>query len=101
MHQKAIKEIIAILVKASNCPIQDYYHFPDIIFIGKEKIGREQFNYLLSQELIVAFKWDSFGKYYNVTKKGEDFIYNSLPAKQPYRRKRIEISYMQGCFSFS
>lgn len=101
MNQQAIKEIIALLVRASNCPIQDYYYFPDVIFIGKEKIDKEKFTLLLTEELIAVYKKDSFGRYYNLTKKGEDFIYTRLPQKQPVKRKRIETIYNQGCLSFA
>ena len=101
MNQLTIKEIIALLVRASNLPIQDYYYFPDVIFIGKQKIEREKFNFLLSEGFIAEYKWDSFGKYYTITKKGENFIYSMLPSKPAVKRKRIATSYKQGCFSFA
>lgn len=100
MNQLTLKETIALLVKASNCSIQDYYYFPDVIFIGKQQIEREKFNFLLSEGFISEYKWDSFGKFYKITKKGENFIYTTLPSKPVTKRKRITTSFKQGCFSF-
>lgn len=68
------QELLHVLVSLYNQSIQTYYYFPEVILCGRQRIEQECFEALLQAGLIEAYKGDSFGKYYRLNKKGEQFL---------------------------
>ena len=68
------QELLHVLVSLYNESIQTYYYFPDVILCGRQRMERECFEALLAGDFIVAYKADSFGKYFRLSKKGEQFL---------------------------
>ena len=91
--------LLRLLVKIYNCTITDFFYFPEVIYAGAQKIERTEFDYLLSQNLIALSKFDSFGRYYTLSKKG-DRLLRQLQHKCP-RKKPFAVPLTQGCFYFN
>ena len=68
------QELLHVLVSLYNQSIQTYSHFPEVILCGRQRIEQECFEILLQAGMIEAYKGDSFGKYYRLSKKGEQFL---------------------------
>ena len=99
MHQPENKHLLGLLVKAYNCALTDYYYFPDVIYAGTCKMERADFDYLLQQGLLIISKFDSFGRYYTLSKKG-DHLLQQLRNKS-MKKKIPAVPLTQGCFYFS
>lgn len=98
MHQPENKHLLRLLVKAYNCAITDYYYFPEVIYAGAQKIERADFEFLLSEGLIVLSKFDSFGRYYTLSKKGDQVLRRFQ--HKPVKRKTPSVPLTQGCLYF-
>ena len=99
MHHN--RALLRLLVKAYNSSILDFYYFPDVIFVGRQRMEREEFLYLLTEEYITLFKHDSFGRYYTLSKKAEDLLYASVVLKAAHRRKKELLPVQQGQLCFA
>jgi hypothetical protein len=99
MHHN--RALLRLLVKAYNSSILDFYYFPDVIFVGRQRIERQEFLYLLTEEYITLYKHDSFGRYYTLSKKAEDLLYASIILKAPHRRKKEMTAEQQGRLCFA
>ena len=91
--------LLRLLVKVYNCTITDFFYFPEVIYAGAQKIERIEFDYLLSENLIALSKFDSFGRYYSLSKKG-DHLLRQLQHKCT-KRKTSAVPLTQGCFYFN
>lgn len=100
MRQPENKHLLSLLVKAYNQAITDYFYFPEVIYAGAQKIERADFETLLSEGLIQLSKYDSFGRYYQLSKKGETLLHEQRVAK-PHRKRPTPVPLTQGCFYFS
>ena len=100
MHQAPDKQLLSLLVHAYNNFIKDFYYFPDVIFIGEQKISKEEFDLLLSKAFIEEYHHDSFGRFYKLSQKGEYFIYEMLILKRPHKKRKPVQEMSQGCLSF-
>ena len=69
--------LLHLLVSVYNQSIQTYYHFPEVILCGRQRLDPEDLALLLSNEFILAFSADSFGRNYKLSKKGEEFLLHS------------------------
>ena len=98
MHQPENRTVLRLLVKAYNCAITDYFYFPEVIYAGTQKVERTDFEFLLSEGLIQLSKFDSFGRYYQLSKKG-DLLLQQL-RHRPVKRKAPAVPLTQGCFYF-
>ncbi|HEY1023477.1 MAG TPA: hypothetical protein VGE06_14250 [Flavisolibacter sp.] len=68
------QQFLQVLVSLYNQSIQTYNYFPEVILCGRLRIERECFEALLHADFITAYKTDSFGKYYRLNKKGEQYL---------------------------
>lgn len=68
------QELLHVLVSLYNQSIQTYYYFPEVILCGRQRIDRECFDALVAADFITVYKADSFGQYYRLNKKGEQFL---------------------------
>ncbi len=82
MKHNADKSLIALLIRVYNHSIQYYYYFPEVIIFGNRRLEAEEFNQLLTNDFIEAYYTDSFGKLYQVSKKGEDVLYQFSNTKK-------------------
>ena len=99
MRQPQNKHLLPLLVKAYNQAITDYFYFPEVIYAGTQKIERTDFETLLSEDLIRLVKYDSFGRYYQLSKKGELVLQQHLA--KPVKKKAPPVPLTQGCLYFS
>ena len=88
MRQLEKSELIAVLVKAYNTTLTDYYYFPEVVFAGRQRIDKEAFDYLKAEEYIREIKHDSFGRFYKLTKKAEQLMYSVTATRPQTKRKR-------------
>lgn len=68
------QELLHVLVSLYNQSIQTYFYFPEVILCGRQRIERECFDALVTADFITVYKADSFGQYYRLNKKGEQFL---------------------------
>jgi hypothetical protein len=99
MLQPENKHLLGLLVKVYNGSITDYYYFPEVIFAGTQKIERADFEMLLAEKLLTLCKYDSFGRYYVLSKKGETVLHQQLAVK--HHRKKTAVPINQGCLYFT
>ena len=84
MKKSAVDPVLLrLLVSVYNQSIQTYFYFPDVIICGPHRMEREEFEQLLALHFIQAYKADSFGRWYRLTRTGENYLLQSL-----LRRKR-------------
>lgn len=69
------QDLLALMVSLYNETIQTYFYFPDVIICGRQRLERQSFDQLVVEEFVAAYKADSFGRYYRLSKKGEDFLF--------------------------
>ncbi len=100
MNRVMIKQTVALLVRVYNYSIQVFYYFPDTIIVGKKKLEREEFNFLLSEGYLSEYKVDSFGKIYRLSNKAEQLIYHTVTTRQFHSRKKIIVIHNQGSLNF-
>lgn len=94
----ANRELLCLLVSVYNQPIQTYYHFPDVIVSGHRRLEPEAFAELVAQGFVTLANFDSFGKNYRLSPKGEAYLFAST-----FRRKHrhFDFSLSQGCLPFA
>jgi hypothetical protein len=101
MNTVTIKQIMSLLIRVSNNSVQSFFYFPDIIFVGKQKIEKEEFHFLFAEGFITEYKSDSFGRFYKLSAKGEKFIYTTISLRQSSVRRKVKASTVQGCLEFA
>lgn len=69
--------LLQLLVSVYNQSIQTYFYFPDVIICGPQRLDRDAFEQLLANNYLQAYKADSFGRYYRLSKHGEAFLFES------------------------
>ena len=99
MHQPENRYVLSLLVKVYNSTITDYFYFPEVIFAGNQKIERADFEMLIAEELIVLSKFDSFGRYYTLSKKGDHLLHQHFA--KPLKKKTVSVPLTQGCLYFN
>jgi hypothetical protein len=67
--------LLHLLVSVYNQSIQTYHYFPEVIICGCQRLEREAFDHLVAQNFVQAYRADSFGSYYRLSKKGEEFLF--------------------------
>lgn len=93
----ANRELLRLLVSIYNQPIQTYYYFPDVIISGHQRLEREAFAELVTQDFVTVASFDSFGKNYRLSKKGEAFLFASTFRR---RHRHYDLSLAQNCLPF-
>ena len=93
------KELLQLLVKVVNRPVTDYYYFPEIVYAGRQKIERSELDFLLAEALVILKHFDSFGRYYQLSQKGESLLKHCQA--RVCRKRPTTASLRQGCFYFS
>ena len=87
MQQLVSKQVLHLLVKAYNRPIQDYFYFPEVILLDKQRMEKEDFELLLSEGFLKEYKYDSFGRFYRLSKKAEDLLYAEVVSKAAKKKQ--------------
>ncbi|HEX8316193.1 MAG TPA: hypothetical protein VF609_14425 [Flavisolibacter sp.] len=95
----ADQSLLQLLVRVFNQTIQYYYHFPDVIICGHQRLEKEEFDHLLSAGFITPYHTDSFGKLYHLSKKAEAFLQENLH-KRKHRTHHLRIHSNQAIFPF-
>lgn len=70
--------LLQLLVSIYNESIQTYYHFPEVILCGRHHLEADDLALLLAQGFVVLSGYDSFGKNYRLSDKGEAFLFHAL-----------------------
>ncbi len=100
MQQLENKYLLALLVKAYNRPIKDYFYFPEVILLDKGRMEKEDFDFLLAEGFLKEYKHDSFGRFYKLSKKAEDLLYTALVVKNA-KKKQLSIPARQAYLHFA
>jgi hypothetical protein len=98
---QAAPAILALLLKAYNRPVKDYYFFPDVIFVGRQRMEPEDFFQLVAEGYLQQTHRDSFGRIYTLSAKAEQLLHQSLQAKKGKSRKLPVLAKEQGSFCFT
>ncbi len=101
MHQLPKQQLLSLLVHAYNNCIKDYYYFPDVIFIGEQRVSKEEFDILLLEGYIEEVQHDSFGRFYRLSKTAEERIHELSVIKRPLKKRKRIIAVTQGSFCFA
>lgn len=101
MCQQATAAILALLLKAYNRQVKDFYYFPEVILVGKQRMEPEDFFLLISEGYLQQIHRDSFGRFYCLTEKAKRMLHQSLHAKQAKSRKKQTVPQAQGSLQFS
>lgn len=93
-------ELLPVLVKAYNTTVTDFYYFPEVVFAGRQRIDREAFDQLLANEWLHEIKRDAFGRFYQLTPKAHQVIYEQLISRHTAKRKKPAPIAVQARFCF-
>jgi hypothetical protein len=74
--------LLQLLVSVYNQSIQTYFYFPEVIICGRQRLEREDFDRLLAEDMVQPYKADSFGRWYRLSKKGEDLLLQSFSRRR-------------------
>jgi cyclopropane fatty-acyl-phospholipid synthase-like methyltransferase len=100
MKKNAVDPVLLqLLVSVYNQSIQTYFYFPDVIICGYQRLEREAFDQLLANEMVQPFKADSFGRWYRLSKKGEEVLLQSF-SRRRHRQTAPPVGYIQHCLPF-
>lgn len=81
--------MLALLLKAYNKEIKDFYYFPDIVLIGRLRIEPQELQQLLAGGYLVQTSHDSFGRCYRLSAKAEMVLFTQLKKKSAARPKKL------------
>lgn len=101
MDQLPTKELLSLLVHAYNNSIKDFYYFPEVVYIGEQRVSKQEFDLLLAGGFLEEYSHDSFGRFYRLSKKGEECIYETIAARKQAKKKKQFIPAAQGSFCFA
>jgi hypothetical protein len=87
--QLPTKQLLSLLVHAYNNSIKDFYYFPEVVFIGEQRVSKEEFDILWSEGYLEQYQHDSFGRFYKLSKKAEDCIHESVVVKASKKKKYV------------
>ena len=93
-------ELLPVLVKALHTTVTDYYYFPEVIFAGRQRIEREAFDALLAEGFLQQIKKDAFGRFYALTPKAHQLIYEQVTSRHIPKKKKPAPQMVQASFSF-
>ena len=94
------RELLPVLVKALHTTVTDYYYFPEVVFAGRQRIDREAFDAMLAAGFLHQTKRDTFGRFYTLTPKAEQIIYEQVTSRHLYKKKRPAPKMVQASFCF-
>ena len=100
MPQQDSPSLLALLLKAYNRPVMDFYHFPEVVLIGRQRIEPEEFFQLISEGLLQQTHRDNFGRFYSLTDKAKALLHQSLQQGRGKARKKQLVPAGQGSFLF-
>lgn len=84
--------MLALLLKAYNKEIKDFYYFPDIVLIGRLRIEPQELQQLLAEGYLLQTAHDSFGRCYRLSAKAEIVLFTQLKKKSAARQKKLTAS---------
>ncbi len=94
------RELLPVLVKALHTTVTDYYYFPEVVFAGRQRIDREAFDSMCAEGFLQKTKCDAFGRFYILTPKAHQLIYEQVTGRHSYKRKKPAPKMVQASFSF-
>lgn len=80
--------MLALLLKAYNKEVKDFYYFPDIVLIGRMRIEPTELQQLLGEGFLMQTCSDSFGRCYRLSAKAELVLFAQLKKKNPARQRK-------------
>jgi hypothetical protein len=81
--------MLALLLKAYNKEVKDFYYFPDIVLIGRMRIEPLELQQLLAEGYLMQTSADSFGRCYRLSEKAELVLFTQLKKKSTARQKKV------------
>lgn len=98
MQRSANSYLLQVLVKVYNCVVTDFYYFPDVVYAGTQKLARNEFELLQQQQLLDCVRYDSFGRYFTLSKKALQFVQQYFDKRS---HKKMVVPLTQGCLYFN
>jgi len=98
----ASQPLLQLLVRLYNQPVQSYYHFPEVIIYGSQRLEKNDFDLLLKEGFIESYYADSFGRLYRLSKKAEYFLQESLHKRrhkslnEVEKPKQVSLPFLEG-----
>lgn len=94
------RELLPVLVKALHTTVTDYYYFPEVVFAGRQRIDRDAFDVMLAEGFLEQTKKDAFGRFYILTPKAHQLIYEQVTSRHVYKKRKPAPKMIQASFSF-
>lgn len=94
------RELLPVLVKALHTTVTDYYYFPEVVFAGRQRIDREAFDLMLAGGFLYETKRDAFGRFYTLTTKAQQLIYDQVTVRHGHKKKKPAPQMVQASFCF-
>ena len=80
--------MLALLLKAYNKEVKDFYYFPDIVLIGRMRIEQNELQQMLAEGYLLQTSADSFGRCYRLSPKAEMVLFTQLRKKSSSRPRK-------------
>lgn len=100
MQSPVNTSLLALLLKAYNEEVKDFYYFPDVVFIGRQRVEVVAFKQLLNEGYLQQTHCDTFGRFYKLSPEAEQVLFTHLHKGGGHRRKKGVSAPHQQCFSF-
>jgi len=92
------RDLLHLLVSVYNQSIQTYHHFPEVIICGHQRLEPAELAWLVNEGFITVSRFDSFGKDYSLTRKGESFLFDSIFRR---RHRHMQLPLIQSRLPFA
>lgn len=91
MSQPVNTSLLALLLKAYNKEVKDFFYFPDFVMVGRQRIEPQELQLLKNGGYLQQTGSDSFGRIYKLSVKAENELFRHLAAaKKQHRKKKVE-----------
>jgi hypothetical protein len=74
MSQPNPEQVLELLQTINYSGLETFKNFPDVVMAGKQRVNKEDVDYLFNQGYLEEQKTDSFGKYLKLTEIARQFI---------------------------
>jgi hypothetical protein len=74
MSQPNPEQVLQLLQTINYSGLETFKNFPDVVMAGKQRVNKEDVDYLFDQGYLEEQKTDSFGKFLKLTKTARDLI---------------------------
>lgn len=88
MSQPVNTSLLALLLKAYNKEVKDFFYFPDFVMVGRQRIEPQELQLLKNGGYLQQTGSDSFGRIYKLSAKAENELRLHLTTPKKQQRKK-------------